>query len=432
MTNVSTAKKIMVPVIILIITIIIVQVIIKNPPESNRGKGIASAQMAVEVLSLTPQTYSVILNSFGTVKPRTQSVLVSQVSGQINDVSPQFRDGGFFEKGDILVAIDDRDHQAEVKISQASLMSAKQALLEEEAKVEQALVDWQRLGNGKKPNALVLRKPQLAAAQAQVLSAQASLAKAQLVLERSKVIAPYAGRILKKQVDLGQVVANNTQLADIYAVDYVEIRLPINNRDLDFIVLPEEYRHNNKDSAGSSVILTSNLIGKQRWQGKVVRTEGAIDENSQQLYIVAQIDDPYGAKTYSNTSSSTNQNNNQSTHQNIAPIKIGQYVNANITGKTIKNALVIPNTTIRQGSYVYVVEKAGDVNVLKRKDINIRWQNSKEAIIDNGLQFGEQLVLTSLGQVNSGTRVNIINTDLLKRTPQNSPSSSKANVEETH
>ena len=179
--NQSKAKKVLIPVVILMMTFFLTQIILKNPPKSNRGKGAESAQITVETLNLLPQNYQVMINSFGTVKPRTKSILVAQVSGEINEVSREFRDGGFFEKGDILVRLDDRDHQAEVKINQSSLLSAKQVLLEEQARAKQAVIDWQRLGNGAEPNALVLREPQLAAAQAQGLSAQGKLEKAQLL-----------------------------------------------------------------------------------------------------------------------------------------------------------------------------------------------------------------------------------------------------------
>ena len=274
-------KKVLIPVVILIATFLISQLIVNNPPTTLRGKAPTSAQITVKTVTLAPQHYSVRLNSFGKVKPRTQSLLVSQVSGEIHHISPHFREGSFFEKGDVLLQLDDRNYRADVKISQSNLLSAKQALMEEEARVKQALLDWQRLGDGSEPNELVLRKPQLASAQAQVLSAQANLEKSQLLLDHTKVIAPYAGRVLAKYVDVGRVVANNTQLAEIYAIDYVEIRLPISNQDLDFMTLPEQYRHSDKPITGSSVTFTSDLIGQQKWQGKIVRTEGAIDENSQ-------------------------------------------------------------------------------------------------------------------------------------------------------
>lgn len=387
-------KKILLPIVIIVVTIALIMIISKNPPTSKRAQPSKAAQMTVATTTLTPQNYQVIVQSFGTVKPRTQSVLFAQVSGQINKVSKQFRAGGFFEQGDILIQLDDRDHRAEVKIAQASLMSAKQSLQEEGARVKQAEADWKRLGNGQTPNALVLRQPQYEAAKAQVLSAQALLDKAKLSLERTKIIAPYAGRVLKKHVDIGQVISSNTQLADIFAVDTVEIRLPIKNKDLPLMKLPEEYRNAHEQSEAeqststmtTNVVFSSDLMGEQVWQGKIVRTESAIDEMSQQLYVVAQIIRPYDSE-----------------YNQGAQIKMGQYVTAHITGREIENALVIPSSAIYQGSYVYIVQN----NLLMRKEIQLGWQNGTESIVTQGLNAGDELVLTSLGQVSSGTPVAI-------------------------
>ena len=380
-------KRFGLPVGVLVLAAVTAKLILSNPPEARRMNQAPVTKMSVEVQPVIPRSYQVNIDSFGIVKPRTESVLVSQAGGQINQINPNFRDGGFFEQGDILLTIDDRDHRADVKVSQANLLEAKQQLAEEQARGKQAEADWKRLGKGGTPNDLVLRKPQLEAAKAKVLSAEAQLEKAQLALERTQIIAPYAGRILNKHVDVGQVVSTNTQLADIYAVDYVEIRLPINNQDLALITLPEEFRFNDSpDKDYNRVVFTADIGNNQQWYGQVVRTEGAIDENSQQLYIVAQIDNPYGR-----------QNTNR-------PIKIGQYVNASITGKRLDNVLVIDNRAVYQGSYVYIVEDG----VLKRKNITIGWKNQQDAIITSGLEANDKLVLTSLGQVSSGTPVSIL------------------------
>lgn len=382
----STLKKLVLPVGIVIVTVLAFKLILANPPQAQRGFAPKAAKIVVQTQTLEPQTYAVEVESYGVVKPRTQSMLVAQVSGQITSIAPQFREGGFFEQGEVLVKIDDRDHLADVKTAQANVLTAQQALFEEEARGQQALTDWQRLGNGQQASNLVLRKPQLEAAKATLLSAQAALEKAQLNLERTKVIAPYAGRVLSKSVDIGQVVSNNSQLAEIYATDKVEIRLPIKNKDLELIDLPEQFRNAGDTSLGSAVVFHSDLVGEQQWLGNLVRTEGAIDTNAQQLYVVAQIDDPYKA-----------------TQTNKYPVKIGQYVKAQINGRTLSEVLMIPNATIYQGSYVYIVEQG----VLKRKDIVIRWQNSEHSIIASGLEFGQQLVLTPLGQVSSGTGVTV-------------------------
>ncbi|WP_404340825.1 efflux RND transporter periplasmic adaptor subunit [Pseudoalteromonas mariniglutinosa] len=382
--------KIIIPVFIISVTLIVVMLIKNNPPQAKRFSAPPKAKINVTVKALELTDYPIEIDSFGTVKPRTQSILVAQASGQIIHINEQFREGGFFEQEEVLLQLDDRDHRAEVKAAQANLLNAEQSLLEEQARGRQALTDWQRLGNESEPSMLVLRKPQLAAAQAQVLSAQAQLEKAQLNLERTKIKAPYAGRILSRSVDLGQVVSNNTQLATIYATDSVEIRLPIKNKDLPFINLPEQYRDGVKNQTGSKVYFSSDLIGAQQWQGQLVRTEGAIDEGAQQLYVVAQINDPY-----------------QSTEQNRYPVKIGQYVKAEITGKVAANVLVIPNSAIYQGSYVYIVEQG----VLQRKNISLAWQNNQYAIVSKGLEHGQKLVLTSLGQVSSGTAVEVMTTE---------------------
>lgn len=386
--NKAKLPRLVMPVIILIVAGIIISVIFKNPPSTKRFGGAKQAQLVVDIKNIQAAPYRINVASYGVVKPRTQSVLVAQVSGEVSFISESLRDGGFFEKGQVLLRIDERDYRSEVKIAEASLLSAKQALFEEQARGKQALADWQRLGSDEAPSDLVLRKPQLASQEANVLSAQAKLEKAQLALERTNIVAPFSGRVLKKHVDIGQVVSNNAQLAEVFATDTVEIRLPINNKDLAFIDLPEIYQSGEKTNQNSQVIFNSDLIGDQTWQGKLVRTEGAINDASQQLYVVAQIEDPYSTPV-------TGQN----------PVKIGQYVNALIRGREIQNALVIPNDAIYQGSYVYVLNNE---NRLLRKDITLAWQSESESLIGAGLEPNSRLVVTPLGQVSSGTQVAVL------------------------
>jgi RND family efflux transporter MFP subunit len=226
----------------------------------------------------------------------------------------------------------------------------------------------------------------LLAAEARVVSTDAALAKTKLSLERTQITAPFAGRVLHKMVDLGQVTGNNTQVAEVYATDFIEVRLPLRDSDLQFIDLPESYRWVNTEINNSlPVTLYSSITGDRRgWQ--VVRTESAIDENSRQLHVVAQIDDPFGEAAVGRS-----------------PLKIGEYVTAELQGKLIADAIIIPADAIYQSSYAYVVEN----NVLIRREIEIAWQNTTEALIESGLKAGDHLVTTTLGQVTSGLRVAI-------------------------
>ena len=377
-------RKLM-PPLVLAALLALAALALLNPPSAQRSEPDLAPQLTVETVTVRPRQYQVVADSFGTVQPRTQSRLVSQVGGEVVWVSPQFRDGGVFAAGDILLRIDDRDYAADVQIARAQLFAAQQTLAEEQALSQQALADWQRLGAGEEADDLVLRKPQLRAAQARVASAQAELRKAELSLERTALTAPFAGRILSTAVDLGEVIGSSSQLAQIYASDYVEIRLPLANADLEFVDLPEPGPPGSENSGSAAEVSIHSSLSGSHWPGRLVRTEAAIDSSARQLHVVAQVDDPFGLQRDAGRK----------------PLKIGEYVTASISGRHLDDAIVIPNSTIYQGSYVYLVREG----LLQRQPVHIAWQNESDAVIADGLHSGDELVTTTLGQVTSGTPV---------------------------
>lgn len=355
-------------------------------PSANKHVMPQAPVISVDTVVVKSKDYQVLISSFGRIEPRTQGQMVAQVSGQIVEVSPSFRDGGFFEKGDVLVKIDPRDYEIQVDIAEAELANAKVNYAEQQVLADQAVNDRKTLLKKSTASDFALNIPQLAAAKSQIGAAKAKLNKAKLDVERTQIRAPYSGRILSKSADIGDVVSSNTTLAKIYATDLVEVRLPIKNSELPFITVPE---HASNGSDGGKVLPKAKIINSlgdtpQSWPAVLVRTAGAIDEQSQQLYITAQIDSPYS------------QNDEER-----RPLKIGQYVTAEIEGKTINNAVVIPNAAIYQGSYVYLYKDG----LLEHREIEVAWQNSHEALIKKGIKAGEQLVLTPLGRVSSGTPV---------------------------
>ena len=376
------------PLMIVTCSLLLAAFFILNKPESDQRRPTTDPALTVAVHEVVARDFQVNVQSYGNVAPRTQSFLVAQVSGRIVEISDKLREGSFFNEGDVLLQIDDRDYVADTKIAAANLADSQRSLAEEAARSVQAMRDWERIGNEGEPGDLVLRKPQLLAAEARVASTDAALAKAKLSLERTQVTAPFAGRVLRKMVDLGQVTGNNTQVAEVYATDFIEVRLPLRDSDLQFIDLPESYRGVNPEANNRlPVTLYSSITGDQKgWHGQVVRTESAIDENSRQLHVVAQIDDPFGEAAVGRS-----------------PLKIGEYVTAELQGKKITDAIIIPADAIYQSSYAYVVED----DVLIRREIEIGWQNTTEALIVSGLKAGDRLVTTTLGQVTSGLRVAI-------------------------
>lgn len=342
--------------------------------------------VSIEAIRVAPVDYRVVVRSEGTVEPRTETTLIPQVSGQVVAIATAFRDGGFFSRGEVLVALDPRDYELAIASAEAQVAQAESTLEQELAQARVVADDWRMLG--REAPELGLRKPQIAAARATLLSAQAQLERARVDLERTRIRAPYDGQVLEKAVDVGQLVSPGTVLARVYATDYVEIRLPLSNRQMEFIEVPERFRGERGAEAphGPRVSLRAT-IGRQswRWEGRIVRAEGAIDTRSRQLFVVAQVDDPYERGA-----------------DERPPLRIGQFVEAAIDGRMLPGAFVLPRAALRDGGAVLVVD---DESRLQRREVEVAWTDGEEVVVVAGLAEGEVVNVTPLAVAASGTRV---------------------------
>ncbi|HBC58380.1 MAG TPA: efflux RND transporter periplasmic adaptor subunit [Gammaproteobacteria bacterium] len=379
------------PLVISLVTALVVIYLIVQKPEITKQSASALKAVEVEVLQIQPRDYEIVIQSFGAVQPRIQSAMVSQVGGAIVHISDNLRPGGFFNQGDLLLGIDPRDHETQVALAQAELEDAELAYQQEEARGRQASLEWQQLGLKEPPTDLNLRRPQMRAIEARVSAAKARLAQAELDLARTEIVAPYDGRVLNLLVDVGQVISANSKLADIFATDHFEVRLPITNAALPWLKLPEGYTNTKSTLQSNAVTLFNPLVPHSPpWQGHLVRTESAVDVKTQQLHVIVEIPDPFVAVS------------------ERPPLKIGQYVQALIRAQRIESAIVVPTSALYAGSYLYVVSEGH----LQRREIDILWQGDDELVVDRGIEMGDQVVLTPLGQMSSGTPVTILSTGL--------------------
>jgi len=142
-------------------------------------------------------------------------------------------------------------------------------------------------------SSLTLREPQMAEARAQLAAANASLQSARLDMARTRISAPFRGRVRAKNADLGQYVAPGTQLGEVFSTDAVLVRLPLTDHELGLLGIPIAY--NAGGGAGMPVELSATLAGRQlTWQGHITRTDSAIDPQTRVLYAIAEVIDPYG------------------------------------------------------------------------------------------------------------------------------------------
>ena len=169
--------KIVLPIIILAIGLGAYQLLasMRKPPQKAERSYLGPL---VEAVAIPAQQVQVTVEGQGTVRPNAQIALVPQVSGMVIWKADEFERGGSFAEGELLFQIEPRDYQlaadqAEAQVAQASYQLD---LAREEAVI--ARQEWKRIGaEGVKPTDLVLRKPQLRAAEAAFQGAAAAYAR---------------------------------------------------------------------------------------------------------------------------------------------------------------------------------------------------------------------------------------------------------------
>jgi RND family efflux transporter, MFP subunit len=384
-------KRALLPPLILVIAILLLVLMTAlrpQPPQRSNER----PPVLVEVVEAQPENIRFEVEGQGNVRPKHMTNLVSQVSGQVIEISENFVNGGFFDKGEIIVQIDPADYRVALQSAKASLAQAKAALAEESARAKVAKVEWESLQMGEIP-ALGIREPQVASAVAAVQSAEAAVAKAQRDLDRTTIRAPYAGILQNKNVDIGQFLTMNTQVGTLYGSEVAEIRVPLSDRDLAYIDLPDA----NHDGAYPHVALTSEVAGETyTWHGNLVRSEGVLDQNSRVIYGVVEVEDPY----------------NQQSDRHPVPLRFGRFVELVIDGIEAQQVFRVPRYALSINNTLWVV---GDERRLEQRDVNIVRSEAQHVVINEGLEPGDLVVLTQLSNALPSMKVRIPGDPVIKQ-----------------
>jgi len=377
--------RILIPLLVLGGGYLSFQLLSQKDPKPKR-QGPPRLVIEVEALPILKSDYRVVLRSQGTVQPHNQTSLTPRVSGRVMEISPKFESGSFFNKGDVLIELDSTDFEAACIAAEARLARAEASLIQEEARAKQALLDWNDLGYTDPPTDLVLRKPQLKEARANVKAAQAELSETERDLERTKVLAPYAGRVIARMVGLGQSVNSGTIIGEIFSTDFAEVRLSLSARELTKVTLP-----NNPDDPPVPVSLFNALDDDSgfSWEGSIVRTEGTLDEQSRKLFVIARVDDPFGLKDKDRT-----------------PLRIGQPVRAQLEGSLISDVFVIPRKTLRRPNLILLVNP--EDSTLLRQRIDPIWSDPENLVVTDDLIEGWFLVTNRIQSAPNGAEVKIL------------------------
>ena len=334
---------------------------------------------------LTPKDFQVQISSNGTTTPLTQTVLTAEVGGEVIYRSKKFAEGSSVIEGEILAKIDDTDLQLQYKNALLQLANAEVQYSLQLAEAEVAKEAWDKIGDGVASD-LTLKKPQLKQAEAFLEVAKAQVSSAAKKLNKTEIIAPYAGRIQNVNIDLGTTIIPGQPVGAMYTSSEIEITLAVKDNDLQFLSIPMDGRKLNP-SEQASVVIESFYKGKtQSWNGKLERVDGVIDPVTRMINLIA---------VFKNDFIETDKPN----------LPIGLFVEAKIDGITLKNIFEIPINSISEDNEVYIVDKD---NQLELRKLTILKKYSEFVIIKDGLKAGERIVTSKLSTASNGIKVNLV------------------------
>lgn len=388
----------------------------KEPPK----KPVEPFALKAQVEDVSIGSHRLEIKASGSVRAKKDIVVMPEVSGRVEYVHPEFRDGGSVQKGDLLYRIEQQDYLSLKQQAAANLDSLEMELLlqakrrettenqlkrardtwkiskeetdrmkrlldqgaSSEAEVNRLLV--QETANMERieqlESALSLIDPTNEKIKSGIAAAQAQLEKAEFSLEKTEYRAPFTGRISGGRLDTGQLVAPGTVLARLLDTSVYEVPVPVSVTDLETL----EPGLRNGGINGNGVDITVDWQDergeKYQWAGRLVRVGAELNPKTRQVDAVVEVQ--------------------VGNNEQLSP---GLYVNVTFRGQTLDNVAAIPRRALRDGGNVYLVED----NSLIIRPVDVWGSEGEYTYVSGGLNTEDLLITSVVEEVIPGMAVSI-------------------------
>jgi RND family efflux transporter MFP subunit len=317
--------------------------------------------------------------SRGRVSASEVRQITNEVPGLVKRVSDNLKKGARVKEGDLLVQLDEQPYILDIAQKQADLDRVKLELVKIKAK---AIVAQKGLQENASEYARHI--PQVRHASSQVAAAEAALSYAKKQLKKTTINAPIDGKVVELTITEGEYINATSSLAKIYGTQTVDVRLPLNDQQIEILGLANENDLIFEGRPiGPQVTLRSYQNRDSRWLGFITRTEGERDIN-QLIYVLAQVssDAPFNSAQ--------------------KPLLPGSFVEAEIEGKPVNNLQIIPRNAEQANNTVWVIDENEQ---LRRKIVDIIYRGKKQAYLRSGLTKNDRVVTGSFHLMAEGLKV---------------------------
>ena len=331
------------------------------------------APIVVTVTPVTRADFPLVLQSIGQVQAYNTVLVRARVDGQIMKIG--FNEGQMVKQGDLLAQIDPRPFQA--ALDQALAKKAQ-----DEANIANAKLDQTRFATLAKQD--FATKQQLDTQNALVLQLTASIAAdaaaidaARTQLDYTTIKAPISGRAGFRLIDEGNLV-NAGQQTGIVSIAQLQ---PIS------VIFAEPQEHvsriNEELAAGSPQVTVMDADGKKLATGRLSISDNQVDLATGTIRLKAEFDNKDNA---------------------LWP---GLAVTTGLQLGVEKGVLIVPAEVVQHGQnglYVFIVD---DHNRAEVRQVKIAQEDTKTAVISEGLKEGDRVVTAGEFLLQPGSLVTI-------------------------
>lgn len=337
----------------------------------------------VKTIQIQSATYRIFVTAAGTVVPSRKVTIEPQVTGQIIHHHESLMPGGFLQEGEELFRIDPTLMELGLKESIAAVARAGAAHKEAQRKwseahelaLEHVIPDTEL--------AALESSVQIQLADLQRLSAGQS--RTEELLKRHILRAPFNAMVVDEFVEIGQRVDTGFAAATLVGTDEFWVRASLPMDKLKWIKLPTA----TQPGSEVDVYLETGNGQPDHRRGRVVRLLGDMGQTGRMARVLISIKNPLDLGFDSNGS-------------NGIPLLLGSYVRVEIDAGELKDVLAIERTALREQDRIWVMNSQSELQI---RDVNVLWRTDEIVYIENAIQPGESLIISSLRVALPGMKV---------------------------
>ncbi|MCP1367032.1 efflux RND transporter periplasmic adaptor subunit [Halomonas sp. BBD48] len=360
--------------------------LLSQPPRVERRAAPSAPDPRVEVIRPEAGAVAPDIQGYGRVIAARQTDLAARVGGRLMAFSEAAEPGRVVEDGAALATLDVSDYQLAVRSAQAALDQTEADLAIERAEQIRARSEYESFGRqlSAERRALVLREPQLKAAQAAVDSAEVALESAQLDLARTQIKAPYRAMIQERLVGPGSEISANTAVLSVVDVGHFWVRVSLPSEELAWLDTGEG------DTPGASVRITSRgwPDGMYR-EGTVFSVLPDLEENGLLAQVLVRVDDPLALES------------------DAPALRLGDVVSASFEATPREGLVALPTLALRDGNRVWVVGEDGRLRI---RDVSVVYRGEERLLLDaddSALTTDQRVIVSNLAQVREGMTLRV-------------------------